>query len=331
MASPNKTSAIEIVDSLLIREGDMQGVNRARYLSVFKEIWEDMNLQGIKDTKRIIVKVNKDTNSIMLPEEATEFASIYGPMGGRMQPLLINKNLSEDMIDLSARKRCGHEDCNSFLCATVKNYELIEETVIARMPNGSPRSFQKVTRKKINPDGSFIQEIIEPEAIYSGGVHTSTELKTKTEFICKLDLDDKGCVVECDDNRKKIYLNCAFCDFNHESGKPFGQEECYNPNLTYNISDDRRRIILPSNLSLDYVIVRFYFTQKTRDIQVPNVCRRLLRLKLRVELDMFDNKVSAGAKVLLQRLIQTEERYMLDNLTRMTLHELYHLISPKRI
>lgn len=330
MRVSNKIPAIEVVDSLLVRTDDMQGIKRARYMSVLKDVWKDMELAGIKDTKRIIVKVNKSTNTIMLPEEADEFASIYGFVNGRMEALLINTDLSEDLVDLSAHKSCGHEDCKSDLCATVKNYELIEEVVLARMPDGNNQSFTKVSRKKINPDGSFILEVQEPIAKYTNGVHTSTEMNTSTEFICHLEVNEHGCVNDCEDNRKKVYENCVFCNIEHESGMPIFQDQCYNPNLTYNVSQDGRRIILPSNLSLSDVIVRFYYTQKTKDIMIPTVCKKLMMMKLKFELMEFDDKISASAKILLTRSIHTEESKMLRVLLRMTLAQLYHTITPKR-
>lgn len=330
MTVPNKSRLIDVVDSVLIRENDLQGIKRARYMLVAKEIYEETNLHGIKDSKRLICKVDKNTNSIYLPDEGLMFSTIYGIVNGKFQAFALNANISEDIIDLSAHKYCEN-GCGSQLCSDVKNYELVEENVYAPMPNGSSVLFRKTSRKKINPDGSYIYEITEPVKNYSAsGTHISTTLITRTEFICNLDIDDKGCVIENEDNKQKIWSVCGFHNIGEDCGKPL-DKSCFCPNLEYNVSTDGKRIILPSNLSLDTVLVRYYYSQKTKDIMIPFVAKNLFRLKLVYALKELMDNVSRGTKIDLERKIWAAENQMNTDLSRLTLSELYDVLSPKKV
>jgi hypothetical protein len=91
-------------------------------------------------------------------------------------------------------------------------------------------------------------------------------------------------------------------------------------------------MIFPSDVYLNEVIVRVYYSEKTKDIQLPTVCKKYMMLKLREELASFDEKVmSASRLVLLKRDVFAEWHVMMGNLSRLTLEELYKILSPKRV
>lgn len=327
MIAPNKVSGKEIVDSLLIRTKDKLGINRADYTSYLKDIWKKLNLKGIKESKRILIRVNRKNNSVEVPDDYFQFSTIYVfDDCGKIVPLAINTNLSEEIVDLSRQKGC---DCGCDLCAQVSNYEAIEEVVPATMPNSSVEYFTKRIVKKVNADGSYIQEITEPQQIFLNGAHTETKLVTSSEYICKLDVADNGCVLDTEENKTKIYGQCGFVDLRHECGCPTLPDEC-NGAAQYNISDDGKRIILPSNYQHDYIILRYYFDKKTKDIEFPWVSKSLVMDEMYWAHIEYDPKVPRYVKIDIKNSIAQKLQTMLSDITRMTMSEMYKMVSPKK-
>jgi hypothetical protein len=328
MIAPNQVSAKEIVDSLLLRLKDVIGVNRALYMSYAKDVFKELNLRGIKSSKRVVLKINKTLNSVPVPGDYVQYSSAYVfDDCGKLVPVLINSDISEEIIDLAADKKC---DCGSDLCANLKNYELIEEPVLAPMPDGEMQSFTKTSIKKINKDGSYELQTSTPVTIFDDeGNHIATRLETQTEFLCKLEVDGNGCVIENEKNRGAVYTYCGFQDINHECGCPPKRNEC-KVKPTFNISDDGHRLIFPSDFPYDYIVLRYYYDVKTKDILVPYVAKRVFMDKIYYEGIRYDPKVALNLKLKTESDISKGERNLLSDLSRMTTSRLYSVISPKR-
>lgn len=326
MNAPNKVPLSEAVKSLVKRSKDHSGLNYADYMSFAKDIWIEMNIRGIKDSKRFILKVDKKTNSVTLPEEAILFSTVYIFREGKIVPLLTNPNLHEGIIDPSAKKKC---DCGSDICANVNNYEDIESVVRAQMPDGTFMDFVHTIRKKVKPDGRYVNEFTEPVKKYTDGIHTDTVLETWEEEICDLDLSEDGCIEDSDSNRTKIYTACGFVDLKHECGCPAVPEECVEK-LEFNINDKGNRIVFPSNHSYDYVIVRAYVDVKTKDILIPQVCKKNFMDRVYYAGIEYDRNVPEYQKQSALRAISRSETNMIMDLSRMTIADLYNTISPQR-
>lgn len=304
------------------------GVSLADYVSFGKDIYIELNMKGIKDAKRLVLKVNKKINSIELPGWAIQVASLYRiDECGKIIPFWSNPKISDEVIDLSADKQC---DCGCDLCATIKNYEPIESVVTMPMPDSTPQSFTKTVTKIVKADGSWIRKITEPVMKYDNqGVHTATVMETSEEKLCQFDVDKNGCIKDTKDNRGKAYTNCAFVDLKHECGCPTPPSECDQTN-DYKIDETGRTIILPAGHSYDHVIARIYYDLKTKDIMVPQVCKKVFMQKMFFAGIEFDNNISANRRIEVQRNIAGEESSMLSNLTKMTVQEFYKTALPKR-
>jgi hypothetical protein len=328
MIAPNRVSVLEMAKSLTLRSKDKLGVGLADYVEFGKDIFHELNMKGIKDAKRVVLKVNKKINSIELPGETLQVASLYRiDECGTIVPFWSNPKISEDVIDLSADKQC---DCGCDLCATIKNYEAIETTVTMDMPDSTTQSFTKTVTKIVKADGSWIRKITEPVMKYDNeGVHTATVMETTEEEICKFDVDKNGCVKDTEENQGKAYTNCGFVDLKHECGCPTRAIECPNNN-DLKIDETGRRIILPTGHSYDHVIARIYYDLKTKDIMVPQVCKKVFMQKMFLAGIEFDNSVSTTRRMEVQRNIAGEESSMLSNLSRMTVSEFYKTALPKR-
>lgn len=329
MISPNRVSASELIDDLLVLEDSMiDDGKKARYLLIFKRLWKRENMSGLKDSVRTIIDVQKGQNRIILPKESFMFSTVSVLDKGKFVPLLINSNLSQDTVDLSANKVCPC-GCGSDLCAAVRNYELIQKKVSAKMPDSSFQTFTMTVKKKVNLDGSYIREITEPIAVFTNNIHTSTELQTREEYMCNLEVNEDGCVKECDDNHKKVWGNCQFNTIWNDCGKPIDLSECHPKIREYNISDDGESIILPSHFSYDKVVVRTYQTLPTKEIMIPFVCQDYIMASLVEEINKFDKKIQRYIKLDDKKRKDDYKEEMMINLSRMTISEIYDAIVGK--
>ena len=333
MNSPNRVTVEEIADGLLLRMGKLLDTGlKARLMLLAKDLYKEMNMSGIKDTKRIIIDVKKNSNIIQLPSDNFMFSSISVLKNGKFTPLLVNQNISQDIIDLSFDKKC---DCGCSLCASVKNYEIVQKQVSAEMPDGSFQVFTKTSRKKLNKDGSYYLVVSQPMPKYEDGVHVSTTMITEEELICKLEVveDEDGQCHVCDtkENEKLVFRNCVYDTIANDCGRPFAISECDPLALGYNLSDSGDQIILPSKLSYDKVMVRYYADLPTKKILVPFVAKKYFIAKLYHEVIEYDREVPQYDKNASSLRIKETKVQMLLDLSRLTLSETYAAISPKRI
>lgn len=325
MIAPNKIPLSEVVKSLVFRVRDKLGLSYADYMSFAKDVWVEMNMHGLKDTKRVVVKVNRKINAIPIPEVFIQVSSVYIFRDGKIVPLLSNSKITDEIVDLAADKKC---ECGSDLCANIKNYELIEEQVEVEMPDGSLQVFTKTVRKKVNLDGSYVMEVNEPVKIYQQGIYVSVEMQSSEEYICALEVEENGCIKETKENRTKVVGACGFSDLRHECGCPTSPDEC-DPRLEYRIVNGQ--ILLPSNHSYDHVIVRGYYDAKTRDILIPQVAKKNFMDRLFYAGIEYDMEVPEGKKEAARRAVQRSMTDMVSDLSRMTVSKLYSILSPKRI
>lgn len=328
MIAPNRVSAYDCARSLVLRSKDKLGFTVADYMTFAKDIYHELNMRGIKDAKRVVYPVNRHMNTVDLEGDNIMVASVYRPDDcGVMIPMWSNPNIPDTIIDLSSKKVC---DCGRDTCAQLKNYEPLEEVVQMEMPDNTSQSFRKTLYKYVKPDGSYIERLNEPIKRYdNSGTHISTVMEESERLICSLEVDDKGCVCDNDDNKQKIYSNCGFIDLRHECGCPTAPTECSERN-DFKLSPNGNRIILPPDHSYSHIVVRHYYDLKTKDILIPQVSKKVFMEKLYYEGIKFDKTVSAGHRMEVASWIATSESRMITDLTKMTLSETYKTIHPKR-
>ncbi len=290
-SSPRFITIRELVRGIIRREKDFTGADMLLMESIAKDIYRELNLGSIRNPVRRIISVDKRTNSIQFPDDYMTFSSISEiDECGRIEPLIINTNIKSDIVDISLVPDCGCEcGCKSNLCSSIKNYELIQEDISIVMPNDTIQVFTATTRKKIMNDGSYVMETITPTQQFTDGVYTGVTMVTKDEFLCKLELEDCGCIKHCLDNEDAVNSCSNARDYTVDCGCTLCPKGDSN---TYNFSEEGDRIQIDSRFRYDSVLLRYYPDKKTKDILVPIVARRTLVSGIKAEQVKFDEKAT---------------------------------------
>ncbi len=290
----------EVVKLPMLGNGDYLMRAKGRLLTWAKYVYEDMNMASLRVAKRELFDVNKRTNSIDMPCDSVLISSVNVIHNGIVYPVFRNQNLLGDLVEVSAAKDCACENkCGYKLCNTIKGYEAIQSVKSDFTPNGDPISFNCIDRKSVDDNGFYFSQTQYPLRVYVSGVWTETILHTENETLCKVDVDEKGCVCDTEHNIEAICGTCAdksgvipvggtancaphkndetwiyWCDTKLDwfstqcGGGCLGRHEFCN---IYNISDTGNRLIFPKNFAFDKVLVRYYADVNLKDLQIPMV------------------------------------------------------------
>lgn len=280
---------------------DLEQRSKGRLMTWAKYVYFDLNLTTLKQPARQFFQINKKTNSIDLPCETTELSSInVVDRCGTIFPVWRNQMLNKDIVDVEASRDCSCKyKCGYTLCNTIKSYEAITTEITDKTPDGEDIAFTCVERKAVDGNGFLYVQTQYPQRIYESGVWVSTELHTENKTLCKLDVDNNGCVTDSEHNEQAV---CDHCCSNESSRDiPFGGNaetppcdgvdtwryfcnskmdwfsvqcghdvRCHNPfGMIYNISEVGNRIIFPKNFGFDKVLVRYYKTIPLSEIKIP--------------------------------------------------------------
>lgn len=322
----------DAIKSIMSREGDFSAGKRLQYVEVAKEVYESLNLSVIKDVKRVVITVNEHLPTLPLPDDFFDFATLdYVDLHGQFIPLVFNDNLKEDLVDLSLASDCGCEcGCKSNLCSAAKNYETITEEVTMNLPNDTPKTFTKYSRKYVNPDGSFLQEVGEPVQVFDNGTWTDTRMEISQSFICKLEVKDCGCLADCEHNRTQLQENCCGITFEHECG--CSHPEFYKERTTtYNITKDGNRLILPPKFAFDKIVLRYYATIKTKDILIPRLGLKAFMTGLKKEMVLWDKKATDRELAKWEMEHSKAVAVFRRNTNRMTLRDFYEYYYGRKL
>lgn len=332
----NSVHPDEILKSLMRREGDNMERNFLKYRDTVRDVFRDLNLVAIKYTERRLIEVDKRTNSIEIPCNYLKLASV-GIIDecNKIQMLIRNNNILDDIIDVSVKKRCGCEcGCQDDLCGTIKNYEAILEDVTETMPDDSTKVFTKITRKTLYPDGSVMMDYTFPIRLYENGEWTDTVLTNETELICKLEMETCGCVKNCQVNRD-VLLGCINadslstdygCTINNDCGIGCQAES----QMMYNFTELGNRISLPSNISYDKVLLRFYVEPKIKEIRVPLIAKPAFMAGVKHYATEYDESVAQSRQETYKRSYNSKKDLLALDLSKCSLKEIYSVLTPKR-
>jgi hypothetical protein len=326
----------KMVKGLLMRESDFLGVNEMQYLAVGKDVYRDLNLYSIRWSKRVMIEVDRNTNSIRKPDDCLLVSSIVGIDDcGRQHPLFLNTKITGEVVDINLSKDCSCEcGCHDELCGKLKNYEVVNKTVQVPAPEGGgTESFEVYSRKTIYPNGDYYLEYNEPVAIYENGVHTSTELQERKKFICKLETKACGCVKDTDQNRK-VLSECCGADFvsiecNGCSAPVVGSNN-------YGVAEMERHIHFNSEFEYSHVLLRYYPDERGKDIMVPIVARRAIMYGIKAELIPFEPEMRYSYASQERRAGSFESKYEKEKkklfrlLNRFDLDTFYKTVLPPR-
>ena len=283
------TSARDLVDSICLREGDLDRVNRPLYMSVFKEVYQDLNLSVIRQTKRFLIEVRNNPKRIDVPEGYLEFSSIAAPNHrGLFEPMVVNSNIPDTYVDLGNSKDCGCEcGCTSEYCSSVKNYETIVSQVVVSLPDGTPTTFNASVRKKLLKNGNLVKEVIMPQKNFVNNVHVSTTLQKTDEFLCTLEINpDCGCIKETRENEELLIEFSDAEDIRFDCGCPVRILD--TKTHYYKISDNKTTILLEPNFPHDKVLLRCFVMQSTKNIKIPYIANKAMRYGIKLEWAIFN-------------------------------------------
>lgn len=291
----------EAINSLISREQGVGTDKKLHYKELAKDVFNMMNLSAIKQTRRILYTIDPRLHSITFPEEYFAFSTISAINDqGKLEPLIVNTDITDDIVDLGLDTQCESEcNCTDVICNYSKHYETITEDVLAKMPDDTLAPFTKIIRKFINKDGSVYMEITEPVAQIVDGEHTATILQTEKKFLCKLLVKECGCII---DNEYNCDTWAKFGSSLALKGKQdlvteWGMPSRYFPKkCTYNISNDGKRLIFPSNFPYRKVLVRIYVTNLTKNLLIPYLAKEAYLSGLKRLSTKFDRKASKGEK-----------------------------------
>jgi hypothetical protein len=236
-------------------------------------------------------------------------------------------------VDINLAKDCSCTcGCADELCGALKNYEVINKTVVVPTPDGGDESFEVYSRKTIYPNGDYFLEYNEPVAQYMNGVHINNELQERKELICKLDTKECGCVKNTEKN-KKVLSECCGADFlsvecNHCKPVP-GTD-------TYGMKEMERHIYFNSEFEYSHILLRYYPDVKGKDLMVPTVARKAMMYGIKADLIPFEPQVRYSYASQDRRGRDFENKYkeakkkLLRLLNRYSLPEFYAVILPPR-
>ncbi len=309
----------ELVQLPLLGNDDILMRGKGRMLKWSKFVYEDLNLDVLKLTRREYFQINKRTNAINLPCEFTDVSSVsVVDKRGVIWPVWLNQRLHSDIPDVTASKDCACEyACGHKLCNTIKSYEAVVSTKTDKTPDGEDISFTCVDRKGILGD-MFYEETQYPLRVYLSGVWTETVLHTEQRELCKVEVDENGCVCDTDSNITALCDTCCGTDpipFGGTSDTPpcedatvwsyycnsrmdwfstqcGGIERCRSEyHNIYNIDDTGNRLIFPANFGFDKVLVRFYTNQNLKDMKIPMIAVPTFVLGLKWWDNRFNDKM----------------------------------------
>lgn len=294
----------EAVDLRLLGNEDYQKRDRLRLMKWAKYVYQDMNMASVRQAVRKRMKINKRTNSIDLPCDSLQLSSVsVVDKCGIEYPVYRNRKIFEDsdIVDVGASKNCECEyECNSTLCNLIKGYEAVVSTKTDKNPDGTDVSFECIDRKAVDDQGFFYEQLQYPKRIYEDGVWTETILFTEDRKLCKVEVDDNGCVCDTEENVNAITSCCGIASVNTNLcciggtadeapssncdtwiyycntklqwlASQFGGPCVCPPGYDniYNLSELGDRIIFPANFGWDEVMVRYYPIPDLQNIEIP--------------------------------------------------------------
>lgn len=346
-----------IVDSLCLRSSDILRRNKGLYLDCANDVFLDLNLTTLKNTKRELFDINRRTNSIDLPSSNIGVFSVsVMDHRGVIWPMFLNDSLHKDISDVSAAKNCACENkCGYSLCNLIKGYEAIVSTKSDILPDGTPISFTCIDRKAVDKSGFLYTESQFPERVYTDGVWTNTILQTESKKLCKVEVDDKGCICDTHDNENKIFDACGIKD----DGVPFGgnansfhgdqkvdtwryfassqlqwfgvqcgafhKHDCFK-NI-YNIEEGQKKLIFPPHFPFDKVLVRWYYDVELSDMQIPILAKQTFMTGLQYFAYEYNEKKQGMANVFGQKYSRQKWGLLLE-LNKLTMDEMRMILTP---
>lgn len=349
----------EAIELALLGNDDLLKRAKGRLLKWSPHVYHDMNLSSLKIARRERMEINKRTNSLDLPCNILQLSSVNVLDNcGNEIPVYRNNRLHDDIVDVGASPDCACEfGCAHKLCNTIKSYEAIISTKTDKYPNGDDVSFECIDRKGIMGD-QFYEETQFPIRQYVSGVWINTILTTERRVLCKVEIDENGCICDTETNINSVCNACGiqnnvnnlcciggtancppkdncdtwiyYCDTKMDwLGLQCGQFPLFqhNCNNIYNISELGDRLIFPKNFGWDKVIVRWYPDTGLNEIKIPMMAVNTFIMGLKWWDTQFNDKKQREAAVF-GRNYALMKFGLLRELNKYRLAELKMILTP---
>lgn len=276
----------EIVEDACFSMDDFLLRNKMKFLRLGKRVYnDDLKLSAVKIPKRQFFYINKTNNTIQMPCDFAHLSGVsWQDKNGQFHPMFRNETLNDDIVDIKAKKDCAC-DCGGTLCNLIKSYESISEEVEFATPNGGTETFTCMTIKGVDGNGWYYETVQYPSAVYEDGIWVSNELKTEKRDLCKLEYDaETGCVSDCTENVEAVTSCGCRTEIVHVTSKMDSyMVECgvwFSRNFgfknIFNVSEEGDRLIFPSDIPIDKVLVRYYVNVDLNNIKVPVAARSVM-------------------------------------------------------
>lgn len=364
---PRFESAYDIIDSLMLREGDILRRKKGLYLELANEVYNDMNDSALKIAERIKMpvrerfKINKDTNSIDIPFDFLRLSSVnIEDRNGILYPVYRNDKIKDDIVELSAVSNCACEfNCGYKMCNTMKGYEAVISTKSDFFPNGDPISFECTDKKVIH--GNFLYEQTQyPLREYLSGVWTDTVLHTEDRKLCAIEVDTNGCCCDTEENINNICNSCGIgindtskCCIGGDSNNPPNKNcdtwvywcpskldwlstQCggfafgIDFNNIYNLSELGNKLVFPANFGWDKVVVRYFRDIPLDDLQIPYMAKPAFMAGLQYFATTNHDKKQQLSLVYGKKYSALKFALLLD-LNKYTMAEMQMMITPPTV
>lgn len=212
---------MDVIDSLCLRSGDIQRRKKGLYLDCATDTWNDLNETTLRIAKRLKIpirkefSVNKRTNAIELPCNFNRLSSVnVVDERGVIHPVYRNLSIHDDIVEVPAEKNCACEKkCGYQLCNTIKGYVAVQTTVSDTLPNGSPVSFNAISRLAVGENGVVYQENQSIQRVYTNSVWTDTILVTTSTQLCQCETNADGCICDTENNVNLLCESCGIRKF----------------------------------------------------------------------------------------------------------------------
>lgn len=324
----NTELALDIIKSLLLRKGDVLGLNYMKYRAVIRDVYMDLNLHTIRYTQRYRIAIDKNTMTVDLPDKFLMLSSVAVEDNcGKLHYLSYNPNITHDILDISLADSCGCEcGCTCDICKGIRSYEPIIEVTQELMPDGSTKDFENVTRKRLDSNGNMVVEKTFPVRMYTAGVWTDTVLQSDTQVLCNLETLDCGCIKDTPANLTKVMDCCNAVTLMDECG-------CCRPTaeLEYGVSELGNRLKFPSNFLWDKVVVRFYVDAPIGELRIPRIARKAFMLGIQDELELDEHDTNQYKIEKIEQRYKRAKSQLIDDTTRWSIKGIYDVLTPKII
>lgn len=239
---------------------------------------------------------------------------------GIIHPVYRNLSIHDDIVDVPAEKNCACEhNCGYKLCNTIKGYVAVQTIQSDTLPNGNPISANCISRIAVGKNGVVYKEEQFLERVYTNGIWTDTIVQTKSTQMCECETNEHGCICDTEENVNRLCASCGIRNF-EDNIAPRNHSECVggtavcppNPNCNewtyycdnkmdwftvqcgcdgkrglrrdfnnvYNIGENGRRLIFPSNFGFEKALVRFYEDISIDNLVIPYVAKQTYMMGL---------------------------------------------------